>query len=126
MPLISAWAKLERTWSARLKTGTTPLQHHPQPTNHLDIPAKEILEEACRNYDGAILLVSHDRYFVSQVRTACRRTCSTGRELTWRKEGSWWFGSIKHTQVANRIVAVEDKKLVVYEGDYKCAFPSVS
>lgn len=46
-----------------------------QPTNHLDIPAKEILEEACRNYDGAILLVSHDRYFVSQVRLKLLMMC---------------------------------------------------
>jgi len=39
-----------------------------EPTNHLDIPAKEMLEEALQHYDGALLLVSHDRYFVSQVR----------------------------------------------------------
>lgn len=39
-----------------------------EPTNHLDIPAKEMLEEALQHYEGAVLLVSHDRYFVSQVR----------------------------------------------------------
>ncbi len=38
-----------------------------EPTNHLDIPAKEMLENALRNYDGTALIVSHDRYFVSQV-----------------------------------------------------------
>ena len=40
-----------------------------EPTNHLDIPAKETLEAALRQYDGTILLVSHDRYFISQVAT---------------------------------------------------------
>ncbi|XGB41774.1 MAG: ATP-binding cassette domain-containing protein [Nodosilinea sp. LVE1205-7] len=40
-----------------------------EPTNHLDIPAKEMLEEALQNYDGTVLLVSHDRYFISQVAT---------------------------------------------------------
>lgn len=56
-------------------------------TNHLDIPAKEMLEEALQHFEGTLLLISHDRYFVSKVATT--------------------------------IVAIEDKKLVKYPGDYK-------
>jgi ATP-binding cassette subfamily F protein 3 len=38
-----------------------------EPTNHLDIEAVEWLESALRNWDGAILIVSHDRYFLNRV-----------------------------------------------------------
>lgn len=58
-----------------------------EPGNHLSISAKEMLEEALQNFDGTLLLVSHDRYLISQV--------------------------------ATQIVAVEDKELVLYDGDYK-------
>lgn len=38
-----------------------------EPTNHLDIPAKEMLESALQNHDGTVIIVSHDRYFISKV-----------------------------------------------------------
>lgn len=40
-----------------------------EPTNHLDIPAKETLETALREFDGTAIIISHDRYFISQVAT---------------------------------------------------------
>jgi len=58
-----------------------------EPTNHLDIPAKEMLEEALQNFEGSVIVISHDRYFISKC--------------------------------ASTIVAIEDKKLVKYQGDYK-------
>lgn len=58
-----------------------------EPGNHLSISAKEMLEEALQNFDGTLLLVSHDRYLISQV--------------------------------ATQIVAVEDRELILYDGDYK-------
>lgn len=58
-----------------------------EPTNHLDIPAKEMLEEALQHFAGSVMIVSHDRYFISKVATT--------------------------------IVAIEDRTLTKYQGDYK-------
>lgn len=41
-----------------------------EPTNHMDIPAKETLESAFKAYRGTMLFVSHDRYFIEQVADA--------------------------------------------------------
>jgi len=38
-----------------------------EPTNHLDMDSKEMLEEALNEYDGTLLYVSHDRYFVNRT-----------------------------------------------------------
>jgi ATPase subunit of ABC transporter with duplicated ATPase domains len=58
-----------------------------EPTNHLDIDSIETLEETFEAFDGTILFVSHDRYFINKL-------CSS-------------------------VVALEDKKLVSYVGNYE-------
>ena len=46
-----------------------------EPTNNLDIPAIEALEEALLDFDGTILTISHDRYFLERI---CTRTLALG------------------------------------------------
>ena len=50
-----------------------------EPTNDLDIPTLQNLEEALQDYPGTLLLVSHDRFFLDQVAT---------HTLAWNREGS--------------------------------------
>jgi ATP-binding cassette, subfamily F, member 3 len=56
-----------RAWLARLLLAAPDLLILDEPTNHLDIQAVEWLESYLRDWDGAVLLVSHDRYFIDQV-----------------------------------------------------------
>ena len=57
---------------ARLTLTVLSLEHNnfllmDEPTNHLDLEAKEVLEKALQNFDGTLLFVSHDRYFINQL-----------------------------------------------------------
>lgn len=55
---------------AELLTGRPNLMILDEPTNHMDIPAKETLESAFKAYTGTMLFVSHERYFIKQVADA--------------------------------------------------------
>src|SRR5206468_9908857 len=49
-----------------------------EPTNHLDIPSREALEEALQAYEGTIITISHDRYFLDRVATQILALDGTG------------------------------------------------
>ena len=63
---------------AKLMLGNANFLILDEPTNHLDIMSKEILEDALNSYEGTVLYVSHDRYFINRTAsrildlTACR------------------------------------------------------
>ena len=52
-----------------------------EPTNHLDIDSKEVLENALINFDGTLLFVSHDRYFINRVATHVLELSDKGSTL---------------------------------------------
>lgn len=52
-----------------------------EPTNHLDIDSKEVLEDALIDYDGTILFVSHDRYFINRIATKVIELSAEGSKL---------------------------------------------
>ncbi|MBQ7102196.1 MAG: ABC-F family ATP-binding cassette domain-containing protein [Clostridia bacterium] len=51
-----------------------------EPTNHLDISSREALEDALLDYDGTMLIVSHDRYFINKLSTRILRLGRNGAE----------------------------------------------
>jgi len=51
-----------------------------EPTNHLDIPSREVLEAALSDFDGTIIAVSHDRYFINKLSTKIYRMTESGFE----------------------------------------------
>lgn len=52
-----------------------------EPTNHLDIDSKEVLENALIDFDGTLLFVSHDRYFINRVATHVLELSANGSTL---------------------------------------------
>lgn len=52
-----------------------------EPTNHLDIDSKEVLENALIDYDGTLVFVSHDRYFINRVATKVLEITEEGSQL---------------------------------------------
>lgn len=67
-----------------------------EPTNHLDIPAREALEAALEEYDGTIITVSHDRFFLDKIATQILAFNDRGVEVyngNYTEYHDWYAGS---------------------------------
>ena len=80
-----------------------------EPTNHLDIPAKEMLETALKNYDGTALIVSHDRYFVSQVANKIVEI-REGELRLYRGDYRYYLDKIEEERERARLERIEAEK----------------
>ncbi|MEP0911873.1 ATP-binding cassette domain-containing protein [Leptolyngbya sp. GB1-A1] len=80
-----------------------------EPTNHLDIPAKETLEEALQHYDGTAIVVSHDRYFISQVATKIVEI-RDGELRLYPGDYHYYLDKIAEEKEKVRLAAIEAEK----------------
>lgn len=71
-----------RLMLAEILTGRPNFLILDEPTNHMDLQAKETLESAFRSYTGTIVFISHDRYFISQVADAI---------LVFTQDGAFYY-----------------------------------
>lgn len=79
-----------------------------EPTNHLDIPAKEMLEESIQHYDGTVIIVSHDRYFISQVANKIVEI-RNGELLIYRGDYHYYLSKLEEEKQKER-QRIEDQK----------------
>lgn len=86
---------------ARLELTKLSLKHDnflilDEPTNHLDINSKEVLEDALADFDGTVLFVSHDRYFINELATSIVAISPDGSDLYL---GNWDYYQEKLAEV---------------------------
>lgn len=91
-----------------------------EPTNHLDIDSKEVLENALIDFDGTLLFVSHDRYFINRVATHVLELSENGSTVYL---GDYDYYVEKKAELAasqvEEAVAYSQEKLVSPVNDYQ-------
>jgi len=78
-----------------------------EPTNHLDIPAQEMLEEALQDFEGTIVFVSHDRYFIDAIAT---RLWSVENAAVTMHLGNYSDLERRRQRMARPVIAPEPRK----------------
>ncbi|MEB6339700.1 ABC-F family ATP-binding cassette domain-containing protein [Mammaliicoccus sciuri] len=72
-----------------------------EPTNHLDIDSKEMLEQALQNFEGTLLFVSHDRYFISELANNIFHITQNGNEL-FRGDYQYYLEKLEQREAISR------------------------
>ncbi|MFP4878309.1 ABC-F family ATP-binding cassette domain-containing protein [Mammaliicoccus sciuri] len=72
-----------------------------EPTNHLDIDSKEMLEQALQNFEGTLLFVSHDRYFINELANNIFHITNNGNEL-FRGDYQYYLEKLEQREAISR------------------------
>ena len=103
--MLSGGEKVRLTLSKILKKGPNLLILD-EPTNHMDIVGKESLEDMLKNYDGTLIFVSHDRFFVNKIADSI--LCFDGKDVKYYDYGYEYYLE-KRDEEAEKEVKVEQK-----------------
>ena len=103
--MLSGGEKVRLTLSKILKKGPNFLILD-EPTNHMDIVGKESLEDMLKNYDGTLIFVSHDRFFVNKIADSI--LCFDGKDVKYYDYGYEYYLE-KRDKEAEKEVKVEQK-----------------
>lgn len=83
-----------------------------EPTNHLDIDSKEVLENALIDFDGTLLFVSHDRYFINRLATKVLEITEKGSTL-YLGDYDYYLEKKAELEELARLAAGEDVEEIV-------------
>ena len=103
--MLSGGEKVRLTLSKILKKGPNFLILD-EPTNHMDIVGKESLEDMLKNYDGTLIFVSHDRFFVNKIADSI--LCFDGKDVKYYDYGYEYYLE-KRDEESEKEVKVEQK-----------------
>lgn len=84
-----------------------------EPTNHLDIPSREALEEALDAYEGTIVTISHDRFFLDRVATQILALDGEGNaehyDGDYTEYHDWKAGLAETSRAGHSVVSIDDR-----------------
>lgn len=93
-----------------------------EPTNHLDLPARESLEKALKAFEGTVIFVSHDRYFISALADCVAEV--KDKKLTFYEGGYEGYISQKEKLAEKLRLQEEELKQIAYENEREKSYRS--
>lgn len=98
----------------KLMLSTSNVLFLDEPTNHLDINSKETLEEALLQYEGTLMFISHDRYFLNKICTKIFELTPDGLEVFWGN-----YDYFQEKKLERRLDSPDEQPLVVNKTQQK-------